>query len=275
MANINIGLNLVFVGRSEKSFQEGIELAAKFGYQYVEPCVATGYDLLNLGGYYHMLPMPDDPREIKERMDKLGLKASALSAHAGLMRPEVCVPYLTQAIRWASDLGAPVITTDEGVKPEWMSDQQAFDMMQYTLHQVMAVAERYDVKVGLEPHQQFTVDRENFLRLLGLSDSPCWMVNWDTGNYYLGGNDDPYEMLQTIGDRLCHLHAKDISIEHSKEELGKVTGTPVGCACGDGVVDWPRVIEICKALPQDVVFSVECGTIEQAEKSIQYLKTVI
>ena len=33
------------------------------------------------------------------------------------------------------------------------------------------------------------------------------------------------------------MHAKDIAIEQSDAERGKVTGTPVGCACGDGVID--------------------------------------
>ena len=43
---------------------------------------------------------------------------------------------------------------------------------------------------------------------------------------------------ERVRDRLVHLHAKDISVQHSDAERGKVTGTPVGCACGDGVIDW-------------------------------------
>ena len=72
-----------------------------------------------------------------------------------------------------------------------------------------------------------------------------------------------------------HLHAKDISVEQSEDERGKVTGTPVGCACGEGVIDWKAVIEVCKRAPQDIVMSVECGTIEQAEKSVKYLKSLL
>ena len=45
---------------------------------------------------------------------------------------------------------------------------------------------------------------------------------------------------------LVHVHAKDIAFEHSEAERGKVTGTPVGCACGDGVIDWKKVIEILR-----------------------------
>jgi sugar phosphate isomerase/epimerase len=76
--------------------------------------------------------------------------------------------------------------------------------------------------------------------------------------------------------RLVHLHAKDISIHQSGAERGKVTGTPVGCACGDGVIDWARVIAIVrKSCPRDIVLSVECGTIDQAERSINHLKALL
>jgi sugar phosphate isomerase/epimerase len=71
------------------------------------------------------------------------------------------------------------------------------------------------------------------------------------------------------------LHAKDISIQQSKSDRGKVTGTPVGCACGDGVIEWEKVIAICRKINRDIVFSVECGTVEQAKKSIEHLKKLL
>ena len=68
-----------------------------------------------------------------------------------------------------------------------------------------------------------------------------------------------------------HVHAKDISLQQSDAERGKVSGTPVGCACGDGVIDWAGVIEVCRS-PFDLVLSVECGTIEQAKRSGEFLR---
>ncbi len=275
MSDIQIGVNLEFVRSADKSFREGIAAAAALGYKYVEPCVATGYDLLAIAGYYHMLSMQDDPLEVKEWLDELGLKASAVSAHSPLMRPEVAVPYLTAAIRYAADLGTPLVATDEGPKPEWMSDDEAFETMRYTLHQVLAVAERHGIDIGLEPHQVYTVRKDTFLRLLGLSDSPRLKVNWDTGNIYLGGQEDPYEMLEAVAGRVAHVHAKDIDIRQAETERGEVTGTAVGCACGDGVVDWQRVTEILRRHGFAGVFSVECGTVDQAQRSIRHLQSVL
>jgi len=272
---MEIGLNLEFIRSSSKSFREGIEIAAEIGYKFIEPCVATGYDLLALGGYSHTVSMEDDPLEVKQWMDELGLKPSAISAHAPLMRPEVSIPYITQAIRYASDIGAPCISTDEGCKPDWMSEDQAFDIMAYTVRQLMQTAERYDIKIGLEPHRNYSVRKDTLIRMLELSDSPCWRVNWDTGNFYLGGQDDPYETLEAVADRLCHMHAKDISIQQSDAERGVVTGTPVGCACGEGVVDYPKVIDILNRHGFQGVLCVECGEIDQAQRSLAYLQSIL
>jgi len=49
----------------------------------------------------------------------------------------------------------------------------------------------------------------------------------------------------------------------------------VGCACGDGVVDWAKVIGILKDIGFDGVLSVECGTPAQAERSLAHLTKLI
>jgi Sugar phosphate isomerases/epimerases len=54
-----------------------------------------------------------------------------------------------------------------------------------------------------------------------------------------------------------------------------VTGTPVGCACGDGLIDWHAIVRVLKKAGFNGVLSVECGTEEQAAKSIAYLKKVL
>jgi len=75
---------------------------------------------------------------------------------------------------------------------------------------------------------------------------------------------------------MVHLHAKDISVAHSDAERGNVTGTPVGCACGEGVLDWDRIVKTVQdRCPRDIVFSVECGTPEQAAKSLEHLDNLV
>jgi sugar phosphate isomerase/epimerase len=274
MANVYIGVNTEFVRHADKPFEWAVEKAAELGYEYIEPWVHWGRELMSEAGYYMTVSMLDDPYRIKRACEKAGIKLSGLSSHTELCRPDYSVNYLKQAIRFAAECGAPVVNTDEGPKPPWTTEAEDHVLMRYTLAEAAAVAEPRGIMIGIEPHQQYSKTPTGLDKILKLVDSPAIGINFDTGNAYLSG-EDPIEWLKKIKDRLVHLHAKDISIQHSDAERGKVTGTPAGCACGDGVIDWKKVIEVCKTAPRDIALSVECGTIEQAERSIKHLKPLV
>jgi len=274
MANIRIGVNTEFVRHADKGFEWAVEKAAELGYEYIEPWVHWGRELMSEAGYYMTVSMLDDPYRIKRACEKAGIKLSGLSSHTQLCRPDYSVNYLKQAIRFAAECGAPVVNTDEGPKPPWTTEEEDHVLMRYTLTEAAAVAEPRGIMIGIEPHQQYSKTPKGLDKIYNLVDSPAIGINFDTGNGYLSG-EDPIEWLKQVKDRLVHLHAKDISIEQSTDERGKVTGTPAGCACGDGVIDWKKVIEVCKTAPRDIALSVECGTIEQAERSIKHLKALV
>jgi sugar phosphate isomerase/epimerase len=273
--SIDVGINMEFIRCEDKPFAVGVERAAKIGFGYIEPMVHNGRELLSEAGYFHSVSMDEDPLEIKDILERNGVKPSGLSAHCPLMRPEISVPYLQKAVRFAAALGAPVINTDEGIRPAWLgSDEEAFTIMKYTLSSVLRIAERYGIFVGIEPHQSISRTTRGLLRIATLVDSPMLRVNYDTGNAYLAG-EDPYAGLRAVQHLLVHLHAKDIAIRHSEAERGKVTGTPVGCACGDGVIEWVQVIRILREAKFNGVLSVECGTPDQAARSLAHLQGII
>src|ERR1035441_10483348 len=97
--SIDIGVNMEFVRHDDKSFEEGVRIAAELGFKYVEPMVHNGREVMSEGGYYHTFSMDNDPLEMKEILDEYGVKASALSGHSALMRPEISVPQLEKAVR--------------------------------------------------------------------------------------------------------------------------------------------------------------------------------
>ncbi len=274
---IKIGVNMEFVRHHDKSFAWGVAKAAEIGYEYIEPMVHIGRELLSEAGYFHSVSMYDDPLWVRDLCDRNGIKLSGLSSHTPLCKPEISVEYLKMAIRWGASAGAPVVNTDEGPKPVWSTKEMDYTLMQYTLTEASMVAERHGVLIGLEPHQQYSKTPDGLDSIYNLVDSPAIGINYDTGNSYLAGGSDPYEWLEHVRDRLVHLHAKDISIEQGQEERGKVTGTPVGCACGEGVVDWQRVIDIVKPVAEDkdIIFSVECGTVPEAIRSFEHLSKLL
>ncbi|MBZ0257815.1 sugar phosphate isomerase/epimerase [bacterium] len=273
MGVIHIGVNMEFVRSADKPFAEGVKIAAELGYQFIEPMVHNGRELLSEAGYFHSFSMDDDPLLMKEICDENAVAISGLSAHCPLMRPEISVPYLQKAIRFASDIGAPVVNTDEGIKPSWMDEEHAFQVMKYTLTQVAKTAERYGIYVGIEDHQIFSKTTEGLLKIANLVDSPYIQINFDAGNAFIAGS-DPYEMLAATLPQLIHLHAKDIG-GLQMEKRGQVTGVPVGVGCGEGVIDWSKIIDLVKPIERDIVFSVECGTIEQAKSSLRHLNSLL
>ncbi len=274
MGKVSVGVNLEFVRHADKPFEWGVEKAAELGYEFVEPMVHWGRELLSEAGYFHSVSMLDDPYRIQRACERAGVKLSGLSAHTPLCKPEIGTEYLKQAVRFAAECGAPVVNTDEGPKPAWTTADEDHTLMRYVLQEACAVAEPRKIHIGLEMHQQYSKTVVGLDRIYQLVKSPALGINFDTGNSYLAGQ-DPIAWLEHVLDRLVHVHAKDITVQQSEAERGKVTGTPVGCACGDGVIDWAKVIEICRRAPKDLVLSVECGTVDQAERSIRHLNPLL
>ncbi len=272
---VRLGINMEFVRHHDMSFASGVAKAAEIGYEYIEPMVHLGRELLSEAGYFHSVSLYDDPLYVRELCLKHNLKLSGLSSHTPLCKPEISVEYLKMAIRWAAQAGAPVVNTDEGPKPSWTTKEMDYQLMTYTLTEASMVAERHGIKIGIEPHQQYSKTPDGLDSIHALVKSPSIGINFDTGNSYLAGGSDVYEWLDRVKDRLVHLHAKDISMKQSEAERGKVSGTPVGCACGDGVVDWKQIIDIVKSSGRDIVFSVECGTIDQAIRSFEHLSPLL
>jgi len=275
MAKFRIALNMEYCRSADKSFEAGLEIASEIGYEYVEPMVHTGWELLSEANYFHSFSLENDGLSLKALCDKNNLKVCSLSAHSPLMKPEAAIDRLTRSIIAARDCGAKFVNTDEGIKPEWMDEKLAFEVMRYSLTKIEQVARRYNIIVCIEPHGVYTKTSKGLMEIVDLVKSPFIQVNWDTGNSYIAGAEDPYVGLENVKSQVYHIHAKDIAMGHSEEERGHVTGTPVGCACGEGVIDWVRVAKILEKEDREIFLSVECGTIEQAKTSLKYLNETL
>ena len=40
------------------------------------------------------------------------------------------------------------------------------------------------------------------------------------------------------------------------------------------LIDWPRIVETCRSAPRDIVLSIECATIDDAERSLAYFQSI-
>ncbi|MBT8163137.1 MULTISPECIES: sugar phosphate isomerase/epimerase [Arthrobacter] len=273
MGNIQLGLNLEFARYENGSFDWAMDRAAEIGYRYVEPMVHWGRELLSEAGYFHSRSMLDDPLNLKYAAESRGLQISSISAHAPLAKPDIAVDYLKQAVRYAAECGSPMIMVDDGPMPAWTTEEENFTLMKYTLREAVQVAEPRGIAIAIETHGPHTATPEGLDRLMKLVESPVLTINLDTGNSFLSGN-DPHAWLETIIPNVTHMHAKDISAQDARKYRGKVRGM-LGCACGDGIIDWERIIRTVAGADHDVVLSVECASLEAAVKSHSYLGGLI
>ena len=191
MAKITVGINMEFVRSADKPFAWGVAKAAELGYLYVEPMVHWGRELLSEAGYFHSFSMLDDPLRMQEICRQQGVQLSGLSAHTPLAKPETSVNYLVQAIRFASEAGAPVVNTDEGAPHGFTGPDMDHTLMQYVLTIAARAAERRKILIGIEPHQIYSQTPDGLDRIFNLVNSPAIGINFDTGNAYLCGQ-DPY-----------------------------------------------------------------------------------
>ncbi len=279
---IAIGINMEFVRHADKSFEAGAQKAAEIGFKYFEPCFLMGTCLLSAAGYCHVQSFDHDPHYFADVCHRHNLRLSGLSSHSDLLDTRVGVEYARRGILYArqlADLGLfktpPVVQICETMhQPAWMTPDEAFAIMKMNLRPILECCQDNGIFLGVEPHGPYTAHRESMQRIMALHDSPWLRVNFDTGNAFLGG-EDPYTFLEAVKAKVVHVHGKDIAVRQAEAERGKVTGTAVGCACGDGVIDWRRVVGILNSAGYQGIISVECGTEEQAERSLRHLSPLV
>ena len=204
-----------------RSLQEAMERVARAGYEYVEP-QATG------PWCPHVDPWKDDPEEFKRRVSQLGFKgASALWApHGAIVADSESVSGIIRAIRWAGEAGIPVVIAADGRKPAEMSDDDVLKLMGDRLGQILLVAERCQVYLGIEPHGTLSVTADGLKKIMALSDSKWLGINYDTANVHratyvktidgaytwtpYGKRQDEVITLGAVVDRVLHVHVKDV-----------------------------------------------------------------
>lgn len=160
-----------------------------------------------------------------------------------------------------------------------------------TVHAVArALRDELQMRVVLHHHAGTFVETPTEIdRFLAETDPEMVGLLLDTGHAVYGGG-DPLDLVQRHGARIRYLHLKDAR----SDELRRVRETDIGmceawsrgvfCPLGDGVVDFPRVVEELRGqgysgwliVEQDVVPDAEGRLVpepfESAKRSRAYLK---
>jgi sugar phosphate isomerase/epimerase len=264
------------------NLEAAIQSAVKHGLSHLEFGVIHGQYFVHGLGYDPSVSLLSNPRALKRHLDNTGLRVSQIDAAYPMMGPEgstFAVPYVQQAIRFAAEIGCPIVDTTDGArKTEGYTDEAVFQITCENYKQCLAWAEDYDVIINVEPHGPYTNDGDFMERLFTHFESPHLRLNLDTGNTFIAGN-DPVEYLKRFRKYLSHAHIKDVSPGLAAAVQGQDTG--IACSevpIGGGVNadNIKRCVEYLRETNWSGVLSIECsGSDENIRGSVEFLRGLL
>ena len=168
------------------SFQTAAETAVKYGLKHIEFAVIHGQYFIQAMGYEPGISLQSNPRALKRYCDEKGLMISQIDGSYPLMGPDGStfgVQYVQQSIRFAAELGCPMVDTVDGAfEIEGFTREEVFRMTCANYRQCLLWAEDYGVIINVELHGPYTTDGDFMERLFEHFESEYLRFNFDTGN---------------------------------------------------------------------------------------------
>jgi len=264
------------------SFQTAVDSAVKYGLSHIEFGVIHGQYFVNGLGYDPAVSLQSNPRKLRRLLEEKGLQVSQIDGAFPLMGPEGStfgVQYIQQTIRFAAEIGCPIVdTTDGAFKTEGYTDDEVFRIACENYKQCLSWAEDYGVILDVETHGPYTTNPEFMERLFRHFESEYLRFNFDTGNTFISGK-DPLEYLKHFRKYLAHCHIKDVSPGLAAALRGEETG--IGCSevpVGGGVnaENIKSCLDYLKQSGWEGVVSIECyGADDNIRKSIEFLRPLL
>lgn len=166
-------------------------------------------------------------RQLKRRALVNGLDLCGFSTHQGFLSPDRekrrrNVEHTIHCLELAYELGIPTMRVNtgtwgtsrnfdelmerRGVEPplDGYTDEDGFGWVQESFEQLVPVAERCGVVMGLENHWGLGRTPEGVLRIVNAINSPWLQVTLDTGNFL----EDPYDKLEQLAPRAVLVQVK-------------------------------------------------------------------
>ena len=185
----------------------------------------------------------------------------------------------------AAKLGAPLVTLCTGSYMDmgwafgwqWSDDNilpEAWTCMRDSVEKACLIAEKYDVKLGIEIEASNIVDTaEKARRLFDEVDSPRLGLIYDAANLFKSGDITHEQVLETM-KRTFDMFENDIVLVHGKD-LAHKAGVHFA-SCGKGIVDFDyfltRIREIGYQGPM-IIHGVHPE--ELFPESVEYMKKAI
>ena len=264
------------------SFETSIEKIAATVLRHVEFAVIHGQNFIQALGYDPGVSLQANPRALRHYLDKKKLKVTQIDGSYPMMGPlgsAFGVQYVQQTIRFAAELGCPMVDTVDGaLETPGLTRKEVFRITCDNYRQCLSWAEDYKVVINVEPHGPYTNDIDFMQRLFKEFDSEYLRCNFDTGNTFIAGH-NPLDYLKALRQYIVHCHIKDVSPGLAAAVRGEETG--IGCSevpVGGGVnaENIQRCLDYLNQIRWDGVVSIEChGSDANTAASVKWMKAAV
>ena len=265
-----------------QSFETAVEKIAATGLKHIEFAVIHGQNFIQALGYDPGVSLMSNPRALRRYLDQRRLQVTQIDGSYPMMGPNGSafgVQYVQQTIRFAAELGCPMVDTVDGAfETPGLTRKEVFRVTCDNYHQCLSWAEDYGVIINVEPHGPYTNDLDFMQRLFKQFDSEYLRLNFDTGNTFIAGH-NPLEYLKALRPYLSHCHIKDVSADLAAAARGEETG--IGCSVvpvGGGVnaENIKHCIAYLQATKWDGAVSIEChGSDENTAASVKFMQELV
>jgi inosose dehydratase len=235
--------------------------------------------------------LPDDPRALLARHGLAlvgGFVPAVLHEPGAAEAVERAAERLAAAGAGVAVLAAIAGAGDYDSHPE-LSEAQ-WQTLLTSLDEASARAARHGVRVALHPHIGTVIESpDDIARVLAGSSIPLCL---DTGHLLVGGG-DPVALAETAGDRVAHVHLKDVDgalcarVRAGEIAYSDAVREGLYRPLGQGSIDMPRLVQALErhgyggwyVLEQDVMLDAEpapgTGPANDVRASAEYLAGVL
>jgi sugar phosphate isomerase/epimerase len=279
---IHLGLHTDNWRPLSRSFEFAIDQITASGLKHVEFAAIHGQNFIQALGYDPGVSLQSNPRALRRLLETKGLEVSQIDGAYPMMGPNGStygVQYVQQAIRFAAELGCPMVDTVDGAfETPGMTVDEVFRVTCDNYRQCLSWAKDYGVVINVEPHGPYTNNLDFMKRLFEYFNSPWLRLNFDTGNTFIAGH-DPLEYVTALRPYLSHCHIKDVSADLAAAARGEETGigssiVPVGG--GVNADNIRKCMDYLKATSWEGVVSIEChGSDENTTASVKFMQGIV
>lgn len=239
--------------------------------------------------------LPRDPEELQEKLSQYGIQIiggfDAIVLHDSGLRDEQLAAFERRAEFFASAGGTTMIvaaaTGEAGYEKVIDPDDSQWKELFDNLARAEEIAYKHGLEVSLHSHHGTVIETDEQLwRFLESCETSLCL---DTGHLLIGGS-DPVEVAKKAGDRVNHVHLKDVDANLARRMARREIGfrdaaiSGVFKPLGEGDVDVAEVVRQLEdsgyegwyVLEQDCVVESHPddndGPVNHVRKSLDFLK---